>query len=392
MMKRPDPDWIIKFLQAPDYKPIRSRDLANKMGVSAGQRPEFKRVLMRLIHSGKVKRTEGGRYVLAAKEPSERKAKKNKKPAPELGKLNRVVGKLVRVGKSMRMRTRIPDLPEINIINPEFKGLKNGYQVIVELVSKGSAGPATNSGPRSRLTGRVIEVLGKAGDIDVEKKCLFIEYGLPTKFPSKVYRDKLDPTISEEEISRREDLRSMRFVTIDNDTARDFDDAVAIERRGTGYRLWVSIADVSHYVKQGSHIDQEARHRSTSVYLPDQVVPMLYEKLSNWLCSLVPDEDRLTKTVEIDFDGKGQTKDFKVYNTVIRSKARLTYSQVSDVLTGVMPSQAVDARITLDLQIMEELYKKLKSKRVENGELDFDFPEAELIQDELGRTVDVIKS
>ncbi|MFQ5788696.1 MAG: ribonuclease R family protein, partial [Thermodesulfobacteriota bacterium] len=170
-----------------------------------------------------------------------------------------------------------------------------------------------------------------------------------------------------------------------------FDDAVGITRVNSGYNLWVSIADVSYYVKLGSSIDNEALQRGTSIYLPDMVIPMLPEMLSNEVCSLIPDEDRLTKTVEMNFNNRGVMTGYKIYNSLIRSRARLTYTTASEILNKTSKGRGRKTELLESLHIMNELYEKIREKRIESGELSFDIPEPELIRDELGRTVDVIK-
>ena len=156
--------------------------------------------------------------------------------------------------------------------------------------------------------------------------------------------------------------------------------------------MLVSIADVSYYVELGSEIDNQALGRGTSVYMPHMVVPMLPERLSNDLCSLVPYKDRLTKTVEMDFNRKGEMGDFKIYNSVIRSAARLTYSKVAARLGDSERVPLEEKLITEKLFMMNELYQHIRARRIEKGELNFDIPEPDLIRDELGRTVDVVRT
>jgi len=154
----------------------------------------------------------------------------------------------------------------------------------------------------------------------------------------------------------------------------------------------VSIADVSAYVSHGSFIDREALKRANSVYLSGKVYPMLPETLSNYICSLVPKEDRLTKTVEVNFSSDGSVNNYRIYNSVINSKARLTYSRVSDLLSGKAELRYEEKNLVRALKLMKELYKKLKRKRMDAGELDFDFPEPELVRDKNGKVINVRKS
>lgn len=200
---------------------------------------------------------------------------------------------------------------------------------------------------------------------------LITEFSLPVQFSEVCLQEakSLPAAIAPQEIERRRDLRSCPFVTIDGETARDFDDAVNVEVLGNGKtRLYVAIADVSHYVTPGSAIDKEAYARATSVYFPNRVLPMLPERLSNDLCSLVPCEDRLTMTAEMDFDPQGKRQRMDFYPSIIRSTARLTYTQVAQNLSR-------------DYPVMEALFQRLRERRMQRGSLDFDLPEPEIIMD-----------
>lgn len=186
-----------------------------------------------------------------------------------------------------------------------------------------------------------------------------------------------------EEGERRVDLREETIVTIDGEKARDFDDAVSVsERPEGGFRLKVSIADVSHYVRTGSHVDREAYQRATSVYFPDRVIPMLPERLSNDLCSLVPHQDRLSFTAEMDFDEKGNRLAGRFYKSVIRSAARLTYTLVRQILVDESPEadriRGEHRHLIPVLRRMERLYERLREVRRARGSLDFDLPEPDI--------------
>ena len=200
--------------------------------------------------------------------------------------------------------------------------------------------------------------------------------------------------VQEDELADRVDLRDMTTVTIDGETAKDFDDAVAVRReQGGKIRLWVSIADVGHYVQEGSLIDREAYERGTSVYFPGQCIPMLPEHLSNGICSLNPQVERLTMTAEMLFDRQGERLESRFYPSVIRSRARLTYTEVSAIIEkddGQV--KAAYPHVVDDLQIMKELAERLMSMRRRRGSLDFDLPEAEIILDLRGRIEDIVRS
>ncbi|RMF67236.1 MAG: RNB domain-containing ribonuclease, partial [Alphaproteobacteria bacterium] len=238
--------------------------------------------------------------------------------------------------------------------------------------------------------GRVVDVLGDADDPRVEVVSCAIRFGLPHQFPADVLDeaaaipDRVDPG----DIHDRRDLRHLPFVTIDGATAKDFDDAVQLEQTSGGYLLRVAIADVGHYVRPGSALDREARERGTSVYFPGTCIPMLPERLSNGICSLNPDEDRLVLVAELAFGLNGDETGADVYAAVIRSQARLTYTRVQEHLDG--------ARLELPaaehLPLMAALADKLLQRRRRAGSLDLDLPEADIVLDLRGRPEAILKS
>ncbi len=240
---------------------------------------------------------------------------------------------------------------------------------------------------------KVKEILG-----DPSKKFLAIEvlirkYRLPTSYPREVLKEAegMGSGISREEISRRRDLRDQVCFTIDPEKAKDFDDAVAIERTEEGYfRLFVHIADVSHFVKPGSALDGEAHKRGFTFYLPDRAIHMLPERLSADLCSLRPQEDRLAFTCEMVFDERGELRYYDLYESVIRSKARLTYGEALSVIVGDPSFENRFRELIAPLRAMEDLYRILAKRRWEKGSIDFDLPEAEVIVDEMGEPTAVV--
>src|ERR687897_3592233 len=173
----------------------------------------------------------------------------------------------------------------------------------------------------------LLKVIGNPDDPDVQVQSIVFRYGLSTSFPPEVHRETSSASfvVSADEIASRTDLRGLPIVTIDGERARDFDDAVYVRKTDAGYELYVCIADVAYYVKPGTALDQEAYARATSVYFPDRAVPMLPEALSNGICSLNPNEDRLTKTVAIEFNAKGEVVRSRFFNSVISSRERITY-------------------------------------------------------------------
>lgn len=239
----------------------------------------------------------------------------------------------------------------------------------------------------------VEKIIGRAGEFETEKRAIECKYSLAGKFPDAVLSqaEQVCGARIFDGSDGRTDLRGKTIFTIDGDDAKDYDDAVGIRKERSGFTLWVCIADVSHYVAKGSPLDREAMRRSTSVYLEDKVIPMLPELLSNDICSLVPKRDRLTKTVEMKFSGDGVLNDFRIYNSVIKSAARLTYSKVNAFLEkgvkGGMPSELLTG-----LKMMKTLYEKIKKRSLRKGELDFDLPEAQIVRDGNGKVTDVARA
>src|SRR6266513_3055546 len=224
--------------------------------------------------------------------------------------------------------------------------------------------------------GEIIEVLGPATAPGVDVLSVIRKYHLPTEFPSEVLEqaERIPESVDAQQIARREDLRNKFIVTIDPDDARDFDDAIHVEKLANGgWQLGVHIADVAAYVEQGSALDREARRRGNSVYLPDRVIPMLPERLSNGVCSLNPGVDRLTHSVFVHFDKHGVVKSARFARSVIRSAHRLTYKQAYAILTS--PPQD---RLGERLHLAWELAALLRRKRFQHGSLDLDFPEVKV--------------
>jgi ribonuclease R len=249
---------------------------------------------------------------------------------------------------------------------------------------------------RSRAAvGRIREVLGNATDPDVEIRIAAIQFNLPYEFPDAVLAevDMVDSQVSESDLAGREDLRALTFVTIDGETAKDFDDAVAIQRVAEGYRLTVAIADVAHYVASGSVTDKEALARGTSVYFPGSCLPMLPEALSNGICSLKPRVDRLVMAVELDFDARGRRTATRFCEAVIQSRARLTYTEVAAVLVESDPAVRDELQALIgDLEVMRELAELRISLRHQRGSLDFDLPEAQIQLDLQGRPENIVRA
>lgn len=251
--------------------------------------------------------------------------------------------------------------------------------------------PTAFSLPEAKLA----QVLGDPDDPEVQARGVIFRYGLPAAFGEDAQRDALlCPTaIDPEELSSRVDLRSLPIVTIDGEQARDFDDAVCVLKEDLTYKLYVSIADVSYYVKPGTALDREAYQRGASVYFPDRALPMLPEELSNVICSLNPAEDRLTKSACLEIDGKGEVLKARFFNSVIRSRARMTYTEIRKILVDEEELAVARYRDLVDhFKVMEELALILMEKRRERGSLDFDLPEAEILLDVRGMPENIIRA
>lgn len=242
----------------------------------------------------------------------------------------------------------------------------------------------------SMPVGHIKEVLGRPGERETEMRKLLIEYGLDRPFPAEAMAEAeaFGTTPSAEDIAGRRDVRHLSLVTIDGETAKDFDDAVYAVKEGRNFRLYVAIADVSHYVRLGSALDDEAYRRSTSTYLTDRAIPMLPEALSNGLCSLNPDADRLCMMAELVVDDSGRVRDASFHRAVMRSKARLTYERVAKALDGQPDAEC--ERLLPTLLVLAQVSRKLLERRLRRGAVDLDLPEPEVVFKD-GQAVDVVR-
>ena len=264
---------------------------------------------------------------------------------------------------------------------------KTGDKVVLKVSNWGN--PQLNILP----AGNVIEVLGKSDDPMIETIAVMRQYNLEPEFPQSVIQEtkELTELITEQDLIKRENYTGLTTFTIDPISAKDYDDAISLEETEFGVRLYVHIADVSHYVKQDSEIFKEAFKRGTSVYLLQRVVPMLPEKLSNNLCSLRPEEQKLTITVITDFDKNYNIIRQTVRPSIIKSNARLNYQQVDELFeTG--NCQDISEQVKIDLNKMRILSRKLTEKRHKQGSLDFDLPDAEFEFDEHGTPKNILRT
>jgi len=264
---------------------------------------------------------------------------------------------------------------------------EKGKVIAVEISRYGTA----LSGPQ----GELMQVMGDPDDPEVQVQSIVFRYGLAASFPEPVHREiaSCSFAIREEEIAARTDLRELPIVTIDGERARDFDDAVCVRKTNGHYELFVSIADVAHYVKPETALDQEAYSRGTSVYFPDRAIPMLPEALSNGICSLNPNEDRLTKTACMEINDKGEVIRSGFFDSVIRSHERMTYTAVRRILVDKDSECLERYRDLVDqFKLMEELALLINETRRARGNLDFDLPEAEIILDLQGMPENIVRA
>lgn len=294
---------------------------------------------------------------------------------------------------------------DIFIPKKALKGGKSGDKAVVKITEW----PEHAKNP----IGKVVDILGQSGDNTTEMHAILAEYGLPYAYPKSVEdeAEKIDPGITAEEIRQREDLREVTTFTIDPRDAKDFDDAISIRKTDDGlWEVGVHIADVSHYVKEGSIIDKEAVKRATSVYLVDRTIPMLPERLCNFICSLRPNEEKLTYSVVFKLDDKAVVKDWHLAHTVIKSDRRFTYEEVQTVLEDHKEASPEDYKMPGDhaadpnfngpdvlpaehfateLITLNRLAKQLRARRFEHGSINFDRSEVRFDIDDKGKPIGV---
>ena len=259
-----------------------------------------------------------------------------------------------------------------------LKGGKNGDKAVVKLLEW----PAESKNP----VGKVIDVLGRSGDNDTEMNAILAEFGLPYKYPEavEIAASKLPTDITPEEIAAREDFRDVTTFTIDPADAKDFDDALSIRKTGENtWEIGVHIADVSHYVTEGSIIDKEAFKRATSIYLVDRTIPMLPEHLCNFLCSLRPNEEKLTYSVIFTMNEKAEVKKSRIVRTVINSDRRFSYEEVQDII------EKGEGEYLEEINTLNMLAQKMRSKRFQAGAIDFQQAKVHFRLDDKGKPLSV---
>lgn len=295
-----------------------------------------------------------------------------------------VTGTVMQRGKTVFVRPASKKYPDLIIPKNRTLDARSGDRVAVKVMFRGDG--------RLSAQGAITQIFGRNGTMEASIAAILHENGITVPFPDEVLRqaDACGDTVDPAEAARRMDLREKLIFTIDGDDARDFDDAVSLEPMENGHMLLgVHIADVSHYVTPGSPLDDEAYRRGTSVYYPGHVVPMLPVALSNGICSLNPDVDRLAFSAFLEVDKDGRCHKSQFAKTVIRSKARMTYRKMNEIFDGNEERRAEYAFLTETADRMHTLSQAMRRRRMERGALDLDLPEAEILTDESGEPVEV---
>jgi len=415
----PDGQRILGVLDAA-RAPLTPDELAARLHVARHARREFERALAELERAGDVVRNRAGSLLVAKRialiagrvegHPDghgflipDEPGNSIFLPAAEMRQLmhgdraavrvagrdhrGRAVGEVVEVLERANRRIvgRLHSEHGVLFLVPEDSRI--AHDILVPPAEAGKAKPGqvvtvdlvAQPGPHAQPIGRVAEVLGHHADPGMEIEIAVRKFDLPHEFSRKTLAQagSLPDSVRPEDVQNRKDLRELHFVTIDGETAKDFDDAVVAQREGKGWRLWVAIADVSNYVRHGDALDRDARERGTSVYFPRRVIPMLPEKLSNGLCSLNPNVERLAMACEMAITPQGEVARYEFYAGVIRSRARLTYTEVWQKLSTEKPPA--------HLQVLYELFHALFAERSRRGAIDFDTLETRMVFDARGK-------
>ncbi len=420
---------IIKYVRNSATRPLRVRELAKEMGISDEEYRDFRKAVEGLMTEGRLislKRgrlglpeqvdlvigrisiTRSGTGFVGDENAPEGSSKAEDILIPPQHLLTAMDGDRVSVrregisrGRQLgavvtvleRARHAIVGVfhrsPHFCFVDPDDRRMHRDIYIPAEETNSAKQGDKASvelfewTDPYRNPEGKITEVLGKPGDPRVELEGIIHSYDLPTDFPAKVLREakKSAQGFTPEEFKRREDWREKVIYTIDPASAKDHDDAVSVEETESGYRLGVHIADVSFFVQQGTALDAEAYGRGNSVYLPGRVIPMLPESLSNDLCSLKEHEDRLALSCIIDYDQDGNALDWRIADTVIRSRAKLSYEDAQSVFDGA-PANDLAASMREPLLLAQTLARKIAARRFADGSLDFELSEARIDFDE----------
>ena len=427
-------ELLVRLFDDKSYVPMKLKELAVFLDIPKSRREELKKVLDLLMEEGKIGISKKGKYgrakefarvgiftghargfgfvtvegqeediFIPAEKTSgamngdrvqvarEETGPKGKRPEGVVLKILERANETV-IGyyqKNKNYGFVLPDNQKLSqdIFIPQGKdmGAVTGHKVVVKITDFG--------GERRKPEGIVTEIIGHVNDPGTDIASIIKAYGLPEEFPQEVMREAglMPGRVDERETEGRLDLRRLQTVTIDGEDAKDLDDAITISKEGDGrYTLGVHIADVTHYVREGKPLDEEALKRGTSVYLVDRVIPMLPHKLSNGICSLNVGEDRLALSCIMDIDDRGNVLGHRVAETVIRVDRRMTYTAVNAIVTD--RDQAVMEEyqdFVAMFDTMKELADILRAKRRQRGSIDFDFPESKIVLDDKGRPVDI---
>ena len=361
---------ILEFMKEKEYVPMKAKELAVIFNVSKENMQEFKNILTKLENEGKIKRNRRNRY--------------------SINEIETLVGTFK---NSKSFGFVIPDnrkeSKDIFVSKKCFNGAKDNDKVVVQITKQEIKG--------KKPEGKIIEVIGNINVAGVDMLSIIKEYNLPYEFPKQVIDEakNIEKEVSNLEIQNRKDFRQEVVFTIDGEDAKDLDDAVSVEKNESGnYILKVHIADVSHYVKKDSFLDREAILRGTSVYMLDRVIPMLPKELSNGICSLNEGKDRLTLSVIIELDKKGNVVSSDITKGVINVTKRMSYNIVQELLDLKQESEIREElkeymQYIEHFKLMEELAIILQKKRKEQGYLDLDIPESKVTLDKNGYAIDV---
>ncbi|MBI4382414.1 MAG: ribonuclease R [Nitrospinae bacterium] len=423
---------ILKLMHEKTNRPMKISELAKCLAIPDVQRAEFRNYVKDMTEEGSLIRIRGGRYGLPDEMslvsgtiqghpdgygflvcdkpgPDIYIGRKNMENAMHLDRVmarvesrrekDRLYGRVIRILERKtvslvgvyetfeRQGWVIPSerkyFHDIFIPAKDRKGAKDGQIVCLEIVSY----PTKHQPP----VGRVVEVLGRADDPEAELQSVLRKHLVRRTFPEDVLEQtrSLADAVDEDERTRRKDLTDWTILTIDGEKAKDFDDAVSIEKTRDGYRLGVHIADVGHYVEENSPVDREAYERGTSIYYPDGVVPMLPFALSNEICSLKPGVERLTLTVLMDFDEAGELLKYDIFDSIIKSRYRFTYTGVARVLENGEGDERYQAALPT-LELMRDLSQTLRKRRFDKGSVDFKIPEPEIVLNAQGKVEKIV--
>lgn len=416
-------------------RPLSMREIARRMGLSSTGLRALKKTMRELVQEGQVLRTKRGLYgplekmelltgyfeahrdgygFVIPEAPGEpdvfipprhtmhamegdrvsvsvlsRKTRSGRVVRIIERSLKRIAGTVDSSMGSCFVKPKSSSIPfDIHIPPKGRMGARDGQGVLVELDTYPSA--------KRPAVGRIVSVIEHPLDARADVETIIDEFNLPRRFPSGISSDAKEVTqrpATEEGSAMREDLRQLNTVTIDGESAKDFDDAISVRRHGGGFTLWVHIADVGHYVDEGARLDLEARTRGTSVYFPGAVIPMLPKSLSEDVCSLMPARERAAFTVEMSLDSYGNMKGANFYKSMIKSDERMTYTSMRMILVDRDAGERKKYSALLDdFELMGELASLMRTNRLARGSLDFDLPEPEVLLDIRGNPENIVSA